>query len=110
MIIKNAQFFSVVSFRVFCLLFNCTHFSACIRAVGGQSRKMAKPIFGRGLAVWCERSEHGKSQLSINKLSYFSELSSYAKFLTLFFFKVALLLGCPRIAANVVAAWRQAGG
>jgi len=33
--------------------------------VGGQSRKMAKPIFGRGLAMRCERSEHGKSQLSI---------------------------------------------
>jgi len=33
--------------------------------VGGQSRKMAKPIFGRGLAMRCERSEHGKSQLSL---------------------------------------------
>jgi len=35
------------------------------RVVGGQSRKMAKPIFGRGLAMRCERSEHGKSQLSM---------------------------------------------
>jgi hypothetical protein len=39
--------------------------------VGGQSRKMAKPIFGRGLAVRCERSEHGKSQLS---KKYFSTI------------------------------------
>jgi hypothetical protein len=29
---------------------------------------MAKPIFGRGLVVRCERSEHGKSQLFIKFL------------------------------------------
>jgi len=38
---------------------------ARIWVVGGQSRKMAQPIFRRGRAVRCERSEHGKSQLSI---------------------------------------------
>jgi hypothetical protein len=41
---------------------------ACIWVVGGQSRKMAKPIFVRGLAVRCERGEHGKSQPSIKYL------------------------------------------
>ncbi|MCL2651046.1 MAG: hypothetical protein FWD60_08500, partial [Candidatus Azobacteroides sp.] len=39
-----------------------------VRVVGGQSRKMAKPILGRGLAVRCERSEHGKSQLFVKYL------------------------------------------
>jgi len=40
---------------------------------------------------------------------FFSNLSNYAKISTLFFFKVALLLGCPRIASNVVAASRRRG-
>jgi len=48
--------------------------------VGGQSRKMAKPIFGRGLAMRCERSEHGKSQLSIKFLCVI--LISFSSFLS----------------------------
>jgi hypothetical protein len=71
---------------------------------GGQSRKMAKPIFGRGLAVRRERSERGKSQLSIKylctilitfysfvlsntlffQLSFFSNLPNYTELSTLF--------------------------
>jgi hypothetical protein len=70
----------------------------------GRAEKWRSPFWGVELSVRCERSEHGKSQLSINKLSDFSRLSSYAKISTLFFFKVALRLGCPRITDNVVAA------
>jgi len=36
--------------------------------VGGQSRKMAKPIFEAWIGGVCEHSEHGKSQLSIKYL------------------------------------------
>ncbi|MDR2584698.1 MAG: hypothetical protein LBC84_00510 [Prevotellaceae bacterium] len=52
--------------------------------VGGQSRKMAKPIFGRGLAMRRERSEHGESQLSIKYLC-----TIHATFLSHLFFSVS---------------------
>jgi len=38
--------------------------SARLRAVGGQAEKWRSPFLGYGLAMRCERSEHGKSQLS----------------------------------------------
>ena len=78
---------------------------AC-RVVGGQSRKMAKPIFGRGLAMRCERSEHGKSQLSIKYLCSIL-IFNYLSLSSVFF---ASQWHCTsRIASNVLAAWRQAG-
>jgi hypothetical protein len=103
---------------------------AC-RVVGGQSRKMAKPIFGRGLAVRCERSEHGKSQLSkkyictilitflvIYSFKYTFRNSSFSlicqttqnfqPYLTLFF-RIPTALHCPKMTDNVPATWRQAG-
>ena len=99
-----------------------------VRVVGGQSRKMAKPIFGRGLAMRCEHSEHGKSQLSVKYLCvilillfkslvlfinslFFSNLSNFTKLSTLFnlIFRFQIALRCPRLADNVVAASRRRG-
>jgi len=98
---------------------------------GGQSRKIAKPIFGRGLAVRCERSEHSKSQLSKKYLCtilatflsylfflysfrnspFFSNLSNSTELSTLFnlIFFASQSHCASRIAHNVLAAWRQAG-
>jgi len=84
----------------------------------GKAEKWASPFFGEELAVRCERSEHGKSQLSPKnkknicrqaKLSGYSDLSDCAKLSTLFFFVSALLLGCARIASNAQAALRGGG-
>ncbi|MDR2833266.1 MAG: transposase, partial [Streptococcaceae bacterium] len=73
---------------------------------------MAKPIFGRGLAVRCERSEHGKSQLFkkyfCTILSIFlSNLSNCTEFSTLFnLISFASQSHCvSRIAYNGTAAW-----
>jgi uncharacterized protein YjaZ len=70
--------------------------------VGGQSRKMAQPIFGRGLAVWCERSEHDKSQIFYKQTVRLLRFVKFDKIFNFIFFKVALLLGCPRIAPQRV--------
>ena len=91
---KNLNIFS---YRSVCIVL-----SSC-RVAGRQSRKMAKPILRRGLAV-CERSEHGKSQLFIkylctilitflsfifsntlfSQILFFSNLSNYTELSTLF--------------------------
>ena len=80
----------------------------CIRVVRGQSRKVAKPIFGRGLAVRCERSEHDKSQLLEKYLCFI-----LAIFLVIFpiihLLFLMLPLRCPKMTDNGMAAWRSGG-
>jgi len=58
----------------------CFLLFACIWVAGG-SLKMAKLFLVVGLAVRCERSEHGESQLSIK---YFCTI--YTTFLSLFIY------------------------
>ena len=87
--------------------------STTCRVVGGQSRKMAKPILGRGLAMRCERSEHGKSQLSIKYFCtilivivyhLFFRVSPSCQQRSVFF---ASQSHCASsLAPNVAAAWR----
>jgi hypothetical protein len=77
---------------------------------------MAKPIFGRGLAMRCERSEHGKSQLSLKyfcsiSCHFFSHLFFYISTTCLYlsvFFRFPMALRLPCIAANDLglAQWR----
>ena len=100
------------------LIFRRIH--SLFRVVGGQSRKMAKPIFGRGLAMRCERSEHGKSQLS-KKISLRHSSSCFLFLSFIYHFQISLSLSATlclfaskshcasRLADNVLAAWRQAG-
>jgi hypothetical protein len=70
--------------------------------LGGQakSEKWRNPFLGEGLAVQCERNEHGKSQLSTTKLSNYSELSGCAKLSTLFSSRSHYRSRCPPFATN----------
>jgi len=56
----------------------------------GRAEKWRSPFLGVELAVRCERSEHGKSQLSVKYFCtilislFFSKLSNYTELSTLF--------------------------
>ena len=95
--------------------YHCFLVFACIWVVGGQSLKMAKPFLGVELAVRCERSEHGESQLSIKYLCTIYSYCFKVNFNFLHVVKCRLqkysrTAHCrPRISHNVVAASRGRG-
>ena len=70
----------------------------------GRAEKWRSSFLGVELAVRCERSEHGKSQLSSIKTVRLLRLVGLRKVFNLIFPELALLLGCARITANEAAA------
>ena len=77
----------------------------------GKAEKWRSPFLGEGWRCGVSAANTAKANcLSLLvSLSFFSNLSSCAKLSTLFFFVFALLLGCARIATNVLGAWRAGG-
>ena len=84
----------------------------------GRAEKWRSPFLGVGLAMRCERSEHGKSQLFIK---YFCTILPLVFYFCHSFFQISLSLSATLclfaskshctspLACNVPAAWRGGG-